>query len=103
MEQAKEKRVWTADAVKQLLLTDDRVLYGALKKLYEYQTADERESKETKESNGVGFTAFDAEFMTSVAEFLLKTGFLTESQKKYTRKKILKYSKQLAKIANHEI
>ena len=29
--------------------------------------------------------------------------FLSEKQKMYVRKKIVKYSKQLTKIANHEI
>lgn len=96
-------RVWKAEEIKQMLLTDDRVLYGALKKLYQYQTESEKEHKETTESNGVGFSAYDAEFMTSVAEFLIKNGFLSDKQKMYTRKKIVKYSKQLAKIANHEI
>lgn len=103
MEQTKQKKIWTAEEIKQMMLTDDRVLYGALKKLYQYQTADEIATRETRESNGVGFTAYDAEFLTSAAEFLEKVGFLTEKQKVITRKKMTKYSKQLAKIANHEI
>lgn len=95
-----EKRVWTEEEIKELVQTNDTVLYGALKKLYACQTADEQNSKETKEHNGVGFNGFDAEFLSSVAEFLLKRGFLTEKQKMYTRKKLVKYNKQLTKLAN---
>ena len=97
------EKVWTVDEIKQLVQTNDKVLYGALKKLYELQTESEKQQKETTESNGVGFSAYDAEFMTSVAEFLIKNGFLSEKQKMYVRKKIVKYSKQLTKIANHQI
>ena len=97
------EKIWTVDEIKHLILTNDEVLYRALKKLYELQTADEKAHKETTESNGVGFSSFDAEFMTSAAEFLIKTGFLTEKQKFYVRKKIVKYSKQLTKVANHQI
>lgn len=95
-----EKRVWTEEEIKELVQTNDTVLYGALKKLYACQTADEQSSKETKEHNGVGFNGFDAEFLSSVAEFLLKRGFLTEKQKMYTRRKLVKYNKQLTKLAN---
>lgn len=95
-----EKRVWTEEEIKELVQTNDTVLYGALKKLYACQTADEQNTKETKEHNGVGFNGFDAEFLSSVAEFLLKRGFLTEKQKMYTRRKLVKYNKQLTKLAN---
>lgn len=95
-----EKRVWTEEEIRDLVQTNDTVLYGALKKLYACQTEDERADQETKEHNGMGFNGVDAPFLSSVAEFLLKRGFLTDKQKMYTRKKLVKYNKQLTRLAN---
>jgi hypothetical protein len=97
---APAKRVWTEDEVKELVQTNDKVLYGALRKLYAEQTADERRAECTRERNGAGFNSVDAKFLSSVAEFLKCTGFLTEKQKYVTRKKLVKYNKQLTRLAN---
>lgn len=97
----KKKRLWTEEEIKILVQTNDEVLYRALKKLYECQTADEKRSGCTKEYNGKGFNSVDAKFMTSVSEFLIKVGYLTEKQKVATRKVIIKYTKQLTRIANN--
>lgn len=93
-------RVWTEDEIKELIQTNDIVLYGALKKLYACQTADEQISHETHEVNGMGFNGVDAPILSSMAEFLEKTGFLTPKQKIICRKKLIKYNKQLTKLAN---
>ena len=97
---SKQKRVWSEEEIKDLIQTNDKVLYGALKKLYACQTADEQISGETKEQNGVGFNGVDAPILTSFCEFLNKTGFLTPKQKNLARKKLVKYNKQLTKLAN---
>ena len=94
------KRVWTAEEIKNLVQTNDKVLYGALKNLYNCQTSDEQSWGETTHANGVGFNAFDAEFLTSVAQFLIRNGFLTDKQKVLTRKKLVKYNAQLTRLAN---
>ena len=94
------QRVWTEDEIKSLVQTNDKVLYGALKKLYDNQTADEQSAKETKEHNGIGFNGVDAPFLSNVADFLIRNGFLTEKQKFYVRKKLVKYTKQLTRLAN---
>lgn len=94
------KRVWTEDEIKELVQTNDKVLYGALKNLYDCQTADEQATGETREHNGKGFNGLDAKFLSSTAEFLKKTGFLTPKQKVVVRKKLVKYTKQLTKLAN---
>jgi len=94
------KRVWTEDEIKVLIQTNDTVLYGALKKLYAEQTADEQNDGRTKHYNGVGFNGADSKFLSSVSEFLIKRGFLTDKQKYVTRKKLVKYNKQLTKLAN---
>ena len=93
-------RIWTEDEIKILIQENDKVLYGALKKLYAEQTADEQADGNTKYNNGVGFNGADAKIMSSFAEFLNKTGFLTPKQKIIARKKLIKYKKQLTRLAN---
>lgn len=94
------KRVWSSDEIKELIQTNDKVLYRALIKLYNCQTKGEQFSKETVEANGAGFNMIDSAFLTSVSEFLLKRGYLTDKQKVAVRKKIVKYTKQLTRLAN---
>lgn len=94
------RRIWTAEEIKSLVQTNDEVLYRALRKLYAEQTADEQRAGETKEHNGRGFNGVDGHFLSSVCEFLNKTGFLTPKQKVVTRKKLVKYTNQLTALAN---
>lgn len=96
-----EERIWTEQEIKDLVQTNDKVLYGALKKLYACQTEDEQRVGETTENNGVGFNGADSRFLSSVAEFLISRGFLTDKQKAVTRKKLVKYNKQLTRLANN--
>lgn len=93
-------RIWTEDEIKTLIQENDKVLYGALKRLYDEQTADEQADGNTKVLNGVGFNGVDAPILSSMAEFLKKTGFLTPKQKILARKKLIKYNKQLTRLAN---
>lgn len=93
-------RVWTEDEIKNLIQTNDKVLYGALRKIYAEQTTDEQAEGQTNHRNGVGFNGVDAPILSSFAEFLKKTGFLTPKQKVIARKKLIKYTKQLTKLAN---
>ena len=93
-------RTWTEDEIKNLIQTNDKVLYGALRKLYACQTADEQAWGETSEANGVGFNGVDAPILSSIATFLNERGFLTDKQKVLVRKKLVKYNKQLTRLAN---
>ena len=95
-----DKRVWTEEEIKNYIQTNDTVLYGALKKLYECQTADEQECGHTNHANGAGFNGVDAPILSSMSEFLIKRGYLTDKQKYIVRKKLVKYNKQLTKLAN---
>ena len=94
-------RVWTEEEIKHLIQVNDKVLYGALKKIYGEQTADEKASGQTNHQNGVGFNGADAPILSSFAKFLDKTGFLTPKQKMIARKKLAKYNKQLTRLANN--
>lgn len=95
-----EKKVWTKEEIIGLIQNDDRVLYGALRKLYGMQTSTEQSTQETHERNGVGFNGVDAKFLSSVAEFLIQNEFLTAKQKEITRRKLMKYAGQLTRLAN---
>lgn len=96
----KPKRVWTEEEIKVLIQTNDTVLYRALLKLYACQTDTEKETSSTRNRNGAGFNSYDAKFLTSVSKFLKARGYLTSKQKEITRKKLVKYNKQLTQIAN---
>jgi hypothetical protein len=93
-------KTWTNDEIKELVQTNDKVLYGALKNLYACQTSDEKAAGQTHEVNGKGFNGVDAPILSSFCEFLNKTGFLTPKQKIIARKKLIKYTKQLTALAN---
>lgn len=93
-------RVWSEEEVKYLIQTNDKVLYGALKHIYACQTEDEKRAESTREHNGVGFNSFDAEFMTSICKQLEQRGTLSAKQKEVARKKLVKYNKQLTRLAN---
>lgn len=99
-DQAPAKRVWTEDEIRNLIQTNDKALYRGLLRLYQEQTADEQRCGETSHRNGVGFNGTDSKFLSSVAEFLKKTGFLTEKQRCVTRRKMMKYVGQLTRLAN---
>lgn len=93
-------RTWTEEEIKNLVATNDEVLYGALRKLYACQTDEEQASGTTKIYNGAGFNGVDAPILSSFCEFLNKTGFLTPKQRVVARKKLVKYNKQLTRLAN---
>ena len=95
-----ESRVWTEEEIRTYIQTNDKVLYGAIKKLYDEQTIDEKVVGKTRHCNNVGFNGTDSKFMSSVAEFLIRKGYLTEKQKFAARKRMVKYTKQLTRLAN---
>lgn len=93
-------RTWTEEEIKNLVQTNDEVLYRALIQLYNCQTEDEKAVGTTKEYNNAGFNGVDAPILSSFATFYKKTGFLTGKQKAIARRKLIKYNKQLTRIAN---
>lgn len=93
---------WTAEEIKDVINRNDRQLCLAIVQIYNCQTEDEKLSKETSHDNGIGFNAFDSEILSSFAEQYLERGSLTKRQIEVARKKMQKYSKQLAKLANEQ-
>lgn len=91
---------WTKEQIKQVLDQNDDQVARALVRLYARQTADERTTKTTNETNGQGFNGVDAPFLSSLAEQYIRKGYLTERQTQTARKSIQKYIGQLTAIAN---
>lgn len=117
--------VHTKESIRLLLMTNDRAVERALVVLFERQTKDEQAAATTTHLNFVGFNAADAVIGTRFARWLL--GLNDNNEKMYdvkplshpkaakifkqyleegetvmqrARRLILKYSQQLADIAN---
>ena len=95
-----------AALVKVALENRDDAVERALVILHDRQTDVERMSRTTTEHNGVGFSGFDAEFLSSLAEQVKENRYgrpmgrrLTERQRGMARAKVMKYAKQLASAA----
>lgn len=97
------EKVWTKEEVKELIATKDEMVRRGLLVIFALQTADEKNSEHTTHTNGVGFTGFDGELMSSFAHQLKEKGYLSPKQLEMTRKKLVKYASQLAKVANGEL
>lgn len=96
-------KTWNVNEIKDLLKTKDKFVLRSLIKLYSFQTKEEKHHKESTESNNKGFNKFDAETLTPIAQKVVKGNVITEDQVTYVRNKIMKYAKQLTKVANHQI
>jgi hypothetical protein len=96
-------KMWDKEEIKDLILKSNKMVQRSLVKLFEKQTEDEKMSEETKEHNGVGFNGVDSKFLTSLAKQVQQGRTLSEKQMTHARKKLVKYSGQLTKIANGEI
>lgn len=99
---ATKKRVWQVEQIKLLLENDDKFVMRSVVKIYERQTEDEKNSDSTAHNNGVGFNGTDAFIMTKFAKWYLEKGFMTAKQMAIAKKKIMKYAKQLTRIANEQ-
>ena len=93
---------FTPDIIKNIVGSNDDQCKKALLKLYAYQTSDEQMIGTTRYINGVGFSGADADILTSFAKQLQKNNYLSPKQMNILRKKMTKYSKQLARIANFD-
>lgn len=100
---AKPKAKWNKANIREMLEANDTAVVRGLVRIHSFQTGDEKLSGQTTEENGVGWNGVDAEYMTSLHDYFRANGYLTPGQMAYARKKILKYSGQLAKIANSDI
>lgn len=86
--------------VLELLLNSNRAVESAIVALYNKQTLDEKHSEETRHSNKIGFSGADARLGSYYAKWILSGNHLNSKNIEKARNITLKYSKQLAKIAN---
>ncbi len=94
--------VWTTPKIKHQLEINQDWLERAIRAIYDRQTAQEQRTEQTIEHNGQGFTGADAPYLTYVATYL-QTKHLSGYHVAKARRRMLKYSGQLAKIANGEL
>ena len=93
---------WSKVKIRELLENNNTMLYRSIVKLYSYQTPDEKLFGNATEHNGMGFNRIDVEFLSSLAEWIISGKPLTQKQIIQSRKRMLKYTGQLTKIANME-
>lgn len=94
---------WTTEDIKHLLKTNKTFVIHSLIKMYNLQTKDEKNIRETIEHNGIGFNGVDAKPLSGIAEQIITNSFITCKQFDYVQRKIIKYHKQLLKIANGQL
>lgn len=103
---------WTPARIRAKILESDVMLERSIVKIYEKQTTSEQNARVTVENNKVGFTAFDAEFLSSLAQqirnrtqlgsYRREGNRLSMDQRMVARRKMVKYAKQLSKIVDDE-
>ena len=105
---SKEERL---EWVKTMLKTDSRWTIRGLLAIFARQTTEEMDSDTTKEDNGVGFTGFDAEILTSFAKRVMEweqeithkyPTALSPRQVEVLQKRMPKYAQQLIKISGQK-
>jgi len=101
----------TREFIENKIATDDRWLEKGILAIFKYQTEHEKKIVGTCEWNGVGFNGADGSFMTSIGLYLHKAHYrynkpigtiLSSKQKYVARKRMMKYSGQLLKIAEQK-
>lgn len=85
--------------LKDLLKSNNKALVKALILIYQNQTIDEQECKESIEENGIGFNKIDAESLTAYAQKVLKGEKLHQRQLVYLKRTLPKYWRQLMVIS----
>jgi hypothetical protein len=94
---------WTTEQIRELLDQKPAAVYRGLKVIHSLQTATEQRSWETREHNGVGWSAYDAPLMSDLHQKVLQGIKLTDGQFNMLRNKMKRYAGQLTRIANGEL
>jgi hypothetical protein len=95
----------TKEFIQEKLATNNQWLERGIIAIYNRQTAGEKAASITKELNGRGFNGCDAEFLSSLAEWINKShrqpgDRLSPKQAEIARRKMKKYAGQLLQISN---
>lgn len=86
---------WNKDKIVTLLQTNNKAVEKAIVVIYNRQTLDEQQSKETKHSNGIGFSGAHAALGTYYAKWILDGKSLSGTHLERARKMALRYTAQL--------
>lgn len=100
--------MWTKADIIELLKTNNHAVERAIVAIYNNQTQDEKDAKETRHHNNIGFRSNHAHKCSWFAKRILWTWrhhgrnrlALTPEQMPYARKAMLQYTRQLLQIAN---
>lgn len=89
-------------ALKRKIAVNRRVRHRALLAIYELQTESEKLEAIAQSQNGVGFSKYDAEDLTIIAEKIEAKKPLTRREEVLLKCKLPKYWRQLMKIAGRD-
>ena len=93
----------TKEEIRKKLETNQKWLERGILAIWEYQTAWEQRASTTIERNGVGFNGVDGSYFAYIVGWLEAGKHLNGRHLEKSRKKMLKYSGQLARIANSRV
>lgn len=99
----KEKRQFIDNLLKRDDVVGKEANLRGLLRIFQLQTTDEKRSEFTVEYNGIGFTGFDGNFLTSLAKQFISKKSISAKQYTFVKKSMKKYAGQLLKIALKEI
>jgi len=89
--------------LKKIMLDNIEVLENSILFLFEQQTADEQDSEDTIESNGVGFNSFDAKIGTYFANWIKSGKHLSGVHLSKAQKMMPKYARQIVSLRENAI
>lgn len=107
-----DSKTWTEDEIRNNLQNYDKWVVRGIIAIYNLQTRSEQRTGSTHRLNNVGFNSADADFLSDLAKSARRSiekygrstkNALTDAQLEAGRDAILKYSGQLADVANGEI
>ena len=90
------------EIIKEKLSSNPKWSLRALTRIYQFQTDEEIASAMTVEHNSIGFSAIDAEILTSFAEQIQAGRTLTQKQMQLLFKKMPKYWRQIMNLISPE-
>lgn len=86
---------WNKDKLVTLIQNNNKAVERAIVVIYNRQTLDEQSAKETKHSNGIGFSGAHASLGSYYAKWILSGKSLSGGHLEKARKMALRYTAQL--------
>lgn len=91
---------WDKERVRRLIATNDKAVIRGLLALYKRQLPEEKEYASANVENGVGFNRLDTPYLTEMSKKIIEGGGADQKDIDFIRVRLMKYSGQLADIAN---